>query len=234
MAATTRRVVFIRRGIGIFVALGLLIASSSRSEAALLNLVPGGSHVADITASFTTATYNAATKLLSLSGSPLAIDYDQTAPPDATIVSGGVGFPTSYTINVFVSNLGALLGPTSATDLNIIGRITSGPHPSAYGTLLSGRVIAFGYADLAPHRLMEFVFQVTGGSQAPQFGPTVAVVFDSISGFNGTFSNNFTTSFTGNADNFAIPEPTSGLLFLFGLAGFAVVLRLRNRGPVVR
>jgi hypothetical protein len=181
----------------------------------MLNLTPQGSHSADITASFASATYSTATKVLSIAGTATAIDYDQIAPPDAAVSSGGVGNPASFLISVHVDSLGALLAPATATDLKIMGVIAGGPHPSPiYGTLLSGQVIKFGYANNSPNRLFEFVFQVTGGNQMAQFGPTVGVIFDSITGFHGSFTSNFTTSVIGNGDTFGVPEPSSMALVL--------------------
>jgi len=215
-------------------ALALFVAGSSACQGAMLNLVPQGSHSADITSAFSSASYNALTKVLSISGSAIAIDYDQTAPPDAAISSGGPGNPASFKVNVRVDNSGALLGPPTPTDLNIMGRIAAGPHPSpVYGTLLSGQVIAFGYENTTPTKFFELVFLVTGGSQQAQFGSKVGVVFDSINGFNGSFGSNFTTSISGNADSFAVPEPATALLFAIGsCALFAAAARARRSRPV--
>ena len=196
---------------------GLLNLSSS------LNLNPW----ADITASFSKLTYDATTDNLVVAGTATAIDYDHSAPPDATIFSGGVGNPASFAINIQVDSTGALIGGSAGNDLQIMGRITGGPHPTpVYGELLTGEIVKFGYADSAPYRLFEFVFQVTGGSQAPYVGQQVGVIFDSISGFGGSFAANFATSSSGNADIFSIPEPTAIVLALAGLAS-VVAGRLR-------
>jgi hypothetical protein len=213
--------------------MALFVASGSACQAAMLNLVPQGSFSADITSSFSSASYNAATKVLSISGSAIAIDYDQTAPPDAAISSGGPGNPASFMISVLVSNAGALLGPSNPTNLNILGRIPTGPHPSpAYGPLLTGQVVAFGYENSAPSKFFEFIFHVTGGSQQAQFGPFVGVVFDSINGFNGSFASNFTTSINGNADSFAVPEPASAALLALGCCALlAAAARAKRRWP---
>jgi hypothetical protein len=223
-----------RRLIALCAGLAVAFTGGSACQATLLNLVPAGSHTADITTSFTSAAYNSATDTFSIAGVPVAIDYNQIAPPDAAINSGGPGNPASYSINVLIDISGALIGPGTPTDLNIIGRIPGGPHPSpVYGPLLTGRAIAFGYSDTVPTRLFEFVFEVTGGSQAAQFGPMVGVVFDSISGFSGTFGGNFTTSITGNADNFAVPEPSAALLLAIGGAALGAV-RLKRRRRLKR
>src|SRR5262245_55259934 len=118
-----------RRLTALGAALVLVAAAAVPCRATPLNLVPAGSFTADILTSFTSANYNSTTDVLSLAGVPLAIDYNQCAPPDAQITSGGIGNPVSYAINVIINSAGSLVGPGTATDLNIIGRIASGPHP---------------------------------------------------------------------------------------------------------
>jgi hypothetical protein len=217
MSLDSRGCFSIRRFVGFLVAVASLACGGSACQAAMLNLTAQGSHSADITASFASASYVAATDLLAIAGTATAIDYDKTAPPDAAVSSGGVGKPASFAINVHVDGAGALVGPATSTDLKIMGLIAGGPHPSpTYGTLLSGQVVKFGYANNVPNRLFEFVFLVTGGSQQAQFGPTVGVIFDSITGFHGLFATNFTTSVSGDGDTFAVPEPSSILLIAIG------------------
>src|SRR6476660_797238 len=111
-----RRGCSVRRVTYCLVVLGLSTFGSSVCQATLLNLSPQEIHSADITSSFASASYNATTKVLSISGTATAIDYDQTAPPDATISSGGAGKPASFLVNVHVDSLGALLAPATATD----------------------------------------------------------------------------------------------------------------------
>jgi hypothetical protein len=233
MFLNTREFSSIRRSSYLLVVLTLLACGSSACHATLLNLTAQGSYSADITSSFASASYNATTKLLSIAGTATAIDYDQTAPPDAQVKSGGAGNPASFAVNVHVDSSGGLLGLETSTDLNIMGRITGGPHPSpVYGTLLTGQVVAFGYANTSPNRLLEFVFQVTGGSQQAQFGPTVGLIFDSISGFHGSFASSFTTSIAGNADTFAVPEPSSLVLLIIGFCAVAAIHWATKRRPV--
>jgi hypothetical protein len=226
---STRRVTYC------LVVLGLLAYGSSVCQATLLNLDPHLIHGTDITSSFAVASYNTASKLLSISGTASVIDYDQTAPLDANVSPGGAGKPASFLINVHVDSLGALLAPATATDLKIMGLIAGGPHPSpVYGTLLTGQVTKFGYANNSPNRLFEFVFLVTGGSQMAYFGTTVGIIFDSITGFHGSFATNFTTSINGNSDTFAVPEPSALMLVLVaGLVAAASVGARRARGRFV-
>src|SRR3954464_13683587 len=95
------------------IVLGLSACGSSACQATMLNLTPQGSP-ADITSAYASATYSTVTKLLSIAGTAAAIDYDQTAPPDALVDPGGVGKPASFLISVHVDSLGALLGPATA------------------------------------------------------------------------------------------------------------------------
>lgn len=224
---STRRVMYC------LVVLGLLGRGSSVCQATLLNLDPHLVHGTDITSSYASASYNTASKLLSISGTASVIDYDQIAPLDATISSGGAGKPASFLINVHVDSLGALLAPATATDLKIMGLIAGGPHPSpVYGTLLTGQVTKFGYANSSPNRLFEFVFLVTGGSQMAYFGTTVGIIFDSITGFHGSFASSFTTSINGNGDTFDVPEPSALMLALVAClvaAAFLAARRARGR-----
>jgi PEP-CTERM motif len=230
MSLDSRGCFSLRRFACLLVAVAFVACGRSACHATMLNLTPQGSHSADITASFGSATYVAATDLLTVAGTATAIDYDQTAPPDAAVSSGGVGKPASFAISVHVSGAGALVGPATSTDLKIMGLIAGGPHPSpVYGTLLSGQAIKFGYANNLPNRLFEFVFLVTGGSQQAQFGPTVGVIFDSVSGFHGSFATNFTTSVSGNGDTFAVPEPASILLIAIGFIGAVGIPWCRRR-----
>jgi hypothetical protein len=225
---------FLIRRLPFFLVVLALLACGSACQATMLNLTAQGGFPTDITSSFASASYNATTKLLSIGGTATAIDYDKTAPPDAAVSSGGVGKPASFAINMHVDSLGALLGPGTSTDLDIMGLIAGGPHPSpVYGTLLSGKVLEFGYANTSPNRLFEFVFQVTGGSQQAEFGPTVGLIFDSISGFHGTFASNFSTSISGNGDTFGVPEPNSIVLFAIGFCVAAAVLWSKRSRSVI-
>lgn len=198
----------------------LLVSTGSPCAAGLLNLSSSLKldPWADVTMSFGKAMYDATTKNLSILGTATAIDYDHVAPPDASVLSGGAGNPASFAIQIQVDNDGTLIGGSAGNDLQIKGRITGGPHPSpVYGTLLTGEIAAFGFADASPFRILEFVFDVTGGSQAPQFGTKIGVIFDSIHGFGGSFIDCFSTSGSGNSDVVALPEPASWGLSVLGV-----------------
>lgn len=214
----------------------LLMLAAPSSHAGLLNLSSSLEldPWADITVSFAKATYDAATKSLLVTGTAVAIDYDGSAPPDASVLNGGVGNPASFIINIQVDNDGTLIGGNAGHDLEIKGRIANGPHPSpVYGDLLTAEIYAFGYATSAPF-IMEFKFWVTGGNQAAQFGSEAGVIFNTVSGFSGSFANNFTTSTSGSADTFALPEPASAALLAVGMAALAIVGRQAPRRRKLR
>lgn len=211
----------------------ILLSADKPCAAGLLNLSTSLtlSSWADITMSFGKATYDATSKNLSILGTATAIDYDHSAPPDASILSGGALNPASFAINVQVDNTGALIGGVGGPDLEIKGRITGGPHPSpVYGTLLTGEITRFGYADASPYRILEFEFQVTGGGQAPYFGTKVGVIFDTISGFAGSFATNFSSSSNANADAAAVPEPSSWILVVAAMGTWGVGRRWQRAG----
>lgn len=91
------------------------------------------------------------------------------------------------------------------------------------GTLLTGTLSAFSSGTNDP---LEFVFDVTGGDAAGLFGPNLGTIL-SLSGFGGSLTSNFSTSFTSLADTFfVVPEP-SAFLLLGPVVGFTGLVRKR-------
>lgn len=128
-------------------------------------------------------------------------------------------------------------GNASSGSIQFFAR-QAGP-ASSYVTLLSGTLAPgkFGFSSTGGNTF-EFIFNVTGGTAAAQFGPKIGMLlianFESTS--NGAdFSGSFTTDFgnsvasnqysIGTADTFAVPEPAA--IAILSLAGLGFLARKR-------
>lgn len=214
------------RAYGVVVAVLTFVCVFAGSAGAdLLNLTQ---QPPDITMNFCYVSYSAGTGQLSVAGDPVTIDYDGTAPPDYDIIDDGAQLPV-FQISIYVGSDGKLVDAMPST-LLISGQIDK--PGEVFETLLTGSVTEFGYDPNSPNRVFEFVFSVTGGSLAGEFGPYVGVILDagayqSGKAFAGSFSADFANTGLGVADAFPVPEPATGALLLVGLAG--VVIRRRRR-----
>jgi hypothetical protein len=206
--------------------LGVAIAVSTLGlrgvvQAVPLNLAKGSP---DIMAGFITTTYTVGgASNFTASGWALNIDYDGATPPDHDITGS-----MSYLITATIDNSGHA---TDAT-LKITGAIDDLSLPDQ--TLLTGTLAAFGY-DSTYASPLEFVFNVTGGALASDFGSLAGVHLSP--GSSSTFSGNFLHSFTntgwdGVADTFRtpVPEPLTAVMGTLALAGSGLAaLRRRSR-----
>ncbi len=202
--------------------LGVAIVLSSLglgsvAQAVPLNLTQG---TPDITSSFITTTYIAGGGAgnFTSSGFTAAIDFDGIAPPDVSFIGG------SWDIVATIDAAGNASGGT----LNVTGDDGSGMQ-----TLLTGTLSAFGFGSSTDP--LEFIFDVTGGTQAANFGAQAGVILTAgaSSNYAGAFSQSFSnTGLDGSSDTFGIPgnpvpEPltaTMGAIALAG-AGLAAVRR---------
>lgn len=203
--------------LGVAVALSSL-GLGSVAQAVPLNLTQG---TPDIMASFVTTSYTVGgANNFTSTGFTTTLDFDGIAPPDVSFVDG------SWDIVATIDNAGNATGGT----LNVTGDTGSGMQ-----TLLTGTLSAFGFG--ASTDPLEFIFDVTGGTQAANFGAQAGVILTAgassnyAADFNSGFSN---TGFDGVSDTFGIPgqpvpEPLTATMGTLALAGAGLaVLRRRS------
>lgn len=114
------------------------------------------------------------------------------------------------------------------------GALTSGSleiRDGSSATQLSGDLTAFGFADdpTGDSDVFEFLFDVTGGALAGDFGALGGIIIvTDTSDFAGDFGTGFTAASTSN-DTFAVvPVPAAVWLFGSGLLGLAAAARRRH------
>ena len=132
--------------------------------------------------------------------------------------------PGTFSLSALISTSGVL----ESGSLTISGAIDDLTIP--LGVLLSGDITAFGYqASTSSESLdFDFLFAVTGGSLAADYGPVGGTLMYGTS-FNGSFTSDFTNDGNGLADTRAIPEPSSVLLVVMSLLGLGFARRVALR-----
>ena len=191
----------------LFLATGLLAQPAQSFPA--LNLVPG---LPNISSFFITVDYVGDNTAGLLTASGFANQFTPQVGAPENIAGGTFDISASIGFNSL----------TAAGSLNIGGTVAALGFNS--GTLLTGTLSAFG---AGPGDPLEFLFQVTGGDAAGDYGGigSTAGVILSNSGYPGSFANNFTSgAFQALSDTFvqaAVSEPASLALFLLGLFAFA-------------
>jgi hypothetical protein len=190
--------------------LALGLAAVANATPLNLNLL-----LPDLLSSTIDVTYNATSDAFSASGFSLELDDDGVLP-NVQLDAPGL-FVIGATIDAS-ENLQA--GGT----LSITGKITSLGYVS--GTLLTGNLTDFGFAGDAAGIVFEFTFAVSGGDLASSYagqpgGVILSTALNSFSGFGSDFDNLFfgiSGTGSGISDTAPIPEPSTGLLVLSGLA----------------
>lgn len=173
---------------------------------------------------------------VALSNGVLTVTGDTT---DYTQPSGGAPVSVTDSPGGFLSgafSLSAIIGTNGVLQsgsLTISGAIDDLGIPGPL--LLSGTITAFGFqGNSSPNPdEFEFLFNVTGGALAADYGPVGGTLLHpGDTSFNGSFLANFSNDGTGYADTRAIPEPSSVLLVGMSLLGLCGVVRrvpLRKR-----
>ncbi|HUI08298.1 MAG TPA: PEP-CTERM sorting domain-containing protein [Verrucomicrobiae bacterium] len=129
--------------------------------------------------------------------------------------------PASYNLTAYITSAGELTNGTVTiqgdTDYDEIaetlltGNLTTGFEGSAFGATSTGDAV------------FEFLFTVTGGSYANDFGGIgasggIVLSPDGGSTFTDTWTSDFTNGGHGYVDNAPVPEPSSLLLLVLGAA----------------
>lgn len=192
----------------------LLLGLSGAASATPLGLALEPSP--DIFVGFGSTTYSAGGQSLTLDGQPQSYFLASSACDPACAVTAALG---DFSLTASVDNSGNLVGTGSLTIDGSVGTL-------GYGSpLLTGTVTAFGFDAGTPALPFEFLFTVTGGSAASDFGgagATGGIIWGHNSTFSGSFGSDFSASFTSNGDVAPTPEPSAALLLLSGALGFAV------------
>jgi hypothetical protein len=150
--------------------------------------------------------------------------YTVPAGGDPLVVSdttGGFGSGTFSLIATIKTN-----GVLQSGSLTISGAIDDLSIPAS--TLLSGNITAFGFQGSSSPNPdeFEFLFNVTGGALAADYGPVGGTLLHpGDTSFNGSFLTNFSNDGNGLADTRAIPEPSSVLLVVMSLLGLCGIVR---------
>jgi hypothetical protein len=172
-----------------------------------------------------TYTYTAGDGRLSFTAKPITITFDGLT---LTNIGGDNRF---YRADLIVDSSGNWVSGIIGDDLAIVGDVAEGG-PS--GTLLTGEIIKFGFFDV-PGRsaLFDFVFRVTGGELADEFGGIGTIGGDFVTAEDSNFLANLGEADGGWDVNHSgrkvkhdtapvIPIPSTVLLFgagLFALMG---------------
>ncbi len=147
--------------------------------------------------------YNPITDVFSMTATPLTFQASSTSPPQTYTA------PDGLFLQIDVDHNGNLLNDGTGDDFAIVGTINGSPSYS--GTLLTGKVIDFGFLNSGGSTSsFDFVAIPTGGAlfSAGYFaGSDIGITTTSD---NSTFTNSFAVPFTGDASGSfgSVPAPT--------------------------
>ena len=182
---------------------GVAVAAASTSLFAALLGIGAGIGFPKITfAPPSSTTYTAATGTLNVIAMPVDIDL---GPPLGMRPITGV---KSLTVNITLDTSGVVTGPYTPTDLTLTGNIDVNGDlvPDYSGVLLTGRIVSFGFANLAgPNDFYDFRFTPTGGALVNAGFFTGKDIGVQMSSEGSTFNGVFTANFSGNAKGFLGP-----------------------------
>lgn len=169
--------------------------------------------------------FDAGTGAFLASGNPLSVQFPGII--GASPVSGAHGISIDLTIDAS----GMASSGTGSHDFMLWGDVNDGSTDHT-GLLLSGSLLGFGFQDVtATTDVFDFLFEVTGGSLASQFGNdhVGVLMIAQSSTFAGSFVQDFTSGrIRGTVSLVANPVPAPGTLWLAGLA-LGTIGALRRR-----
>ena len=183
------------------------------SFAALIGILPG--FPALVFDNDGVTTYDAGTDLLSIDSCPIAIRFTPTSTPRFVIPTGD---PPSEVLSIraVITDIGVLFGGVPEEDLIVIGEVDpdgTGPLPPISGTLLTGEVAEFGFADSGGTTdEYDFRFTVTGGLLADAFFVEKDIGVK-VTSENSSFAGVFTSGFGGGSKGLLGPigfQPEGG------------------------
>jgi hypothetical protein len=213
------------RGIALFC--GLLFCAVFQAQATLLEL---SVTYPTIDADNIAVSYTALSNAFAATGEAYFYTVDESTYHDIWDEYYNVG---SFSLDATVSNTGQLIAGT----LTISGGLDYGPSM----TLLTGDLTALGYQDPGDpnNDLFDWLFQVTGGALASDYGGIGATGGINLDAEFGSAPNPFTGDWSFDYDNgagqngiaqvFPVPEPSSFLLLLVGGVLCAGACRMRSK-----
>ncbi|HTQ39236.1 MAG TPA: SdrD B-like domain-containing protein [Pirellulales bacterium] len=133
--------------------------------------------------------YNASTNVFSMTGSPLSFKSSASSPIQP------ITSPRNVSIQIDVDNSGKLINDGQLVDFTVTGNIPA--NPSLSGTLLTGKIIEFGYANTGGgNSAFDFVAIPLGGTLFSMYaGQDVGITEASESTTNSVPFTDFTTNF---------------------------------------
>jgi uncharacterized repeat protein (TIGR01451 family) len=193
-----------RQFLAITICASLLVLRVGTVGAALLGVQPGLPLISfDISAvppPYAT-TYDAASGVLRVSASPVSYRWSTSRPVSMTA-------PKGLTIQAHLDSSGNLTPGVTGDGITITGNILAGGN-SYSGTLLTGKITAFGYVHTpqtpepaTTTNSFDFRFTPTGGALLPLYTAADGSHHDmvlTLTSENSTFKGSFTTGFQGDA-----------------------------------
>jgi hypothetical protein len=206
-----------REKLSLLPVIGLVAGLTGSANAALIGL--DLLEAPDVFSGFTDVQYTALSDEFLVTGESLSYDPDGIGAPE-TIANG------SFDITATVDDAGLASAGSIIIGGDIPGLGVIGPD------LLTGSLVDFGFEDPPGGAIFEFLFEVTGGDLAPDYGGAGAlfgVILDINSNvFDGTWLSDFeTTGGAGVADTAPL-VPAPSVLALAALAPLAVRRRRRT------
>lgn len=207
----------------------LALLASIPAQAALLGLDGLLEPYPDLKSDFLNVTYTNSTSMFEAVGTTSA--YDPDSVTDYIVTDGGFN-PGSCTLTAQIDGSGNLLSGTISISGAVVDQDFNELIP--FGVLLQGTLTQFGFLDggAQPDKF-DFLFDVTGGSLAGDYGSVAGTILGMQSTSFVNFSGNFSNSGIGVADTrmMVVPEPSTWLLVSFSVLALGWFVR---RAPLCK